>query len=149
MQIYKLLSTWFGIGYIKGGGTLAAAFWLLLWMYVTGMPGAVLQVSVIVLLFLTGTFTASKVERDWGKDSSKVVIDEILGMAVALFLVSHGWATGLTAFVLFRFFDMVKPLGIRRLESLKGGLGVMADDLAAGIAANLLTHGLIYLEVIQ
>jgi phosphatidylglycerophosphatase A len=61
--------------------------------------------------------------------------------------IPQNWQNGLIAFILFRFFDIRKPLGIRELESLNGGLGVMADDLLAGIFANLLLHAFVIIKV--
>jgi phosphatidylglycerophosphatase A len=78
------------------------------------------------------------VEKEWGHDSNRVVIDELQGMMTALFLMPNDWRYLLVAFVLFRFFDIAKPLGIRRMEAFAGGWGVMLDDLLAGIYSNVL-----------
>lgn len=149
MSVNKFISSWFGIGYIpKGGGSVAAAFWILIWFFFPGEQEPLFQFLTICVLFIIGTYTASKVEVDWGKDSNRVVIDEILGMAIALFLVSKNWQNGFIAFLLFRFFDIFKPLGIRKLEKINGGLGVMADDFAAGVFSNLILHFVISLHII-
>ena len=102
----------------------------------------VLAVEIVfaILLSLVGTWAASQTERFEGtKDPSIVVIDEVAGQFIALlpvpFLVDPAWWTIILAFVLFRFFDIVKPYPARRLENIKGGLGVMGDDLVAGVYA--------------
>lgn len=102
----------------------------------------VLAVEIVfaILLSLVGTWAASQTEKSEGtKDPSKVVIDEVAGQFIALlpvpFLVDPAWWTIILAFVLFRFFDIVKPFPARGLENIKGGLGVMGDDLVAGIYA--------------
>ena len=145
MMLIKLIATCFGIGYIqKGAGTIAALFCCLTW-YAFDLSGlnAFWQLMQIALLFLIGTIAAARVEKEWGHDNNRVVIDEWMGMAVALFLVPFSWANIIIAFVLFRFFDIVKPLFIRQAEALPSGWGVMADDLLAGIYSNLILHLLI------
>jgi len=94
------------------------------------------QLFTLILITFAGTWAASRVERQQGiKDPSKVVIDEVAGQYLALIAVPlafESWWTIIAAFLLFRFFDIVKPYPARRLESLHGGLGIMADDLVAG-----------------
>lgn len=85
-----------------------------------------------------GVFSGDEVEVDWGKDSSRVVIDEVSGMLIAILFLPHNLYILAGGLVLFRFFDILKPLGIRKLEALKGGTGVMADDVLAGIYSNVL-----------
>ena len=79
---------------------------------------------------------AEKALRD--RDPGCIVIDEIAGMAVTFFALDFSWAVGITGFVLFRFFDVLKPFPIRYLEKrYSGGFGVVIDDVAAGILSNL------------
>jgi phosphatidylglycerophosphatase A len=98
-----------------------------------------LEALVALLVCGVGTWAASRVEKLQGvKDPGKVVIDEVAGQYIALMaapLVLEGWWTIIAAFLLFRFFDIVKPYPARRLESLHGGLGIMADDVVAGAYA--------------
>ncbi|HMH34477.1 MAG TPA: phosphatidylglycerophosphatase A, partial [Puia sp.] len=77
-------------------------------------------------------------EGIWGKDNQRIVIDEWAGMCVALLWIPLFPRYILPAFLLFRFFDIVKPLFIKKLEQLPGGWGVMFDDLLAGLYTNLL-----------
>lgn len=104
----------------------------------------VLAVEILfaILLSLVGTWAASQTERfSKTKDPGIVVIDEVAGQYIALlpvpFLFDPAWWTVIVAFVLFRFFDIVKPYPARKLEDIKGGLGVMADDLIAGVYAGI------------
>lgn len=98
-----------------------------------------LELLVIFGITLAGTWASSRVERlDGKKDPQKVVIDEVAGQLIALVAMPMDvdtWWTIIVAFVLFRFFDIVKPFPARKLESLEGGLGVMGDDLIAGVYA--------------
>jgi phosphatidylglycerophosphatase A len=98
------------------------------------------EMLVAVGLTLIGVWAASRTEKMSGKkDPSKVVIDEVAGQFIALlavpFMVEDAWWSLILAFILFRFFDIVKPYPARRLESLESGLGIMADDVVAAIYA--------------
>jgi phosphatidylglycerophosphatase A len=75
-------------------------------------------------------------------DPGPVVIDEVMGMLITLFMVPVGWGGLFIGFLLFRALDVWKPFPARRLERLHGGLGVMADDAMAAVYANLLLRGL-------
>jgi phosphatidylglycerophosphatase A len=99
-----------------------------------------LELAVILALALAGIWAASRTEKLSGrKDPGKVVIDEVVGQFIALipvpFVLGTAWWAALLAFLLFRFFDIVKPYPARRLESLESGLGIMADDIIAGVYA--------------
>lgn len=145
MTLPSLVAGVLGIGHIgRGGGTVAAGASALLWAF-TGMSNWALtgQLAVIGAFFALGAWAAGRMESSWGKDSATIVVDEFAGMALALLALPSGWPTVVGAFVLFRFFDIVKPLGIARLERLSGGFGVMADDLLAGLYANLFMQALV------
>lgn len=101
-----------------------------------------LELTVVSATALVGTWAASRTERlSARKDPGKVVVDEVAGQFIALipvsFVVEAVWWPAILAFILFRFFDIVKPYPARRLESLPGGLGIMADDVIAGVYAAL------------
>ena len=76
-------------------------------------------------------------EDKWGKDSPRIVIDEVAGMCLSLLFVPVRWQYLAIGLLLFRFFDIAKPLYIRKMENLKGGWGVMMDDMLAGLYSNL------------
>ena len=102
----------------------------------------VFELVAALVITLVGIWAASRTERLSGrKDPGKVVIDEVAGQFIALipvpFLVEAAWWPAILSFVLFRFFDIVKPYPARKLESLHGGLGIMADDVVAGVYAGL------------
>lgn len=103
------------------------------------LPGTGLAVdaAAVVLLTVVGVWAAGRAERIWGHDASHIVADEGAGMAVTLFLLPPGPRVAALAFVAFRFFDILKPPPGRQAERLPGGYGVVADDLVAGVYANL------------
>jgi len=141
IRIHKLLATSLGIGYIgKGGGTVAAAVTALCWYLVlAGSPLAGLwPLAFTIAVTLLGCWSGTEVEPYWGKDDKKVVIDEVAGMCFSLLFLPVTPGYVLAGLVLFRFFDIRKPLLIRRLEVLPGGIGVMMDDVVAGIYSNVL-----------
>lgn len=92
--------------------------------------------AVGFMVGIKASTAAEKLLQD--KDSGKIVIDEFIGIGVTTFAVPHSALLYGMAFILFRFFDIIKPLPINKLEkTLSGGLGVMADDVLAGIYANI------------
>ena len=104
---------------------------------------AVVLVSIVVVTF-AGIWAASRTEALGNrKDPSKVVVDEVAGQLISLFPLTlfTQWSivAVIISFILFRFFDIVKPYPARRLEALKGGLGIMCDDLIAGVYAAAIT----------
>jgi phosphatidylglycerophosphatase A len=141
LSLARIISSVAWIGYIKkGSGSVAALVTALIWWLVlrNQQVNNLVVAAVIVAIFIAGVWSASVVEKVWGKDSSRVVIDEIGGMCVSLYLVPVCLPYIIIGFILFRFFDIAKPLFIRKSEKLPGGWGVMADDLLAGICSNLI-----------
>jgi phosphatidylglycerophosphatase A len=107
---------------------------------------ASVQAIAIVVLFAVGSWSGSIAERHFRRvDPGQVVIDEVMGMLITLFLNPVGWAGAVVAFFLFRVFDVIKPYPSDRLEKLHGGVGVMADDGMAAVYANLVLRGCLYL----
>ena len=152
LRVHKLVSTSLGIGYMgKGGGTVAAvATCLCLYaLYLAGGDQLVEWLPVATLLLtVLGVWSANEVEPHWGKDDKKVVIDEVAGMMISLLFIPVTLSSLAVGLVLFRFFDIVKPLYIRRLEKVRGGLGVMLDDVVAGVYANILLQILFYFNIL-
>ena len=131
------IATVFGVGYAPfAPGTFGSAAGLVLWWL---LPSAtVIQAAAIVLMFAIGSWGGNIAERHFGRtDPGQVVIDEVMGMLITLFLNPVGWIGALAGFLLFRVFDVIKPYPANRLEQLHGGIGVMADDAMAAVYANL------------
>ena len=101
---------------------------------------------LLLLIILIGTWAADRAEvLLGGKDHSSIVIDEIAGYLVAMFLAPVGLWYAAAGFFLFRFFDILKPFPLRRFEEIPGGVGVMLDDLGAGIYTNLMLQAAVLL----
>jgi phosphatidylglycerophosphatase A len=126
-----------GTGYIPfAPGTFGSLIGLAIWAVMPAAPVA--QGITIVVVFLVGAWSGTVAERHFqSTDPSPVVIDEVMGMLITLFLNPVGWIGALAAFLLFRLFDVIKPYPANRLELLPGGVGVMADDGMAAVYANL------------
>lgn len=139
----QLFATCFGIGYLPfAPGTWASLVTTTGWFAVyTLLPGAasVIHVAAVLVLIPVCWITAGRAARKMGvEDPSVVVIDEVLGQSIALFLAPVGIWWFLGGFALFRFFDILKPPPIRRCEAFPGGLGITLDDLVAGLYSCLI-----------
>jgi phosphatidylglycerophosphatase A len=150
MNFHKLFSTCLGIGYIgKGAGTVAAVAccicWYLAWS--GGYPPVLLSLAITVVITFAGVWSSSVVEPVWGKDPARVVIDEVAGMCISLLFIPVTIKYVLCALILFRFFDIVKPLFIRKMELLPAGWGIMMDDVLAGIYANVLLFAVVRFDL--
>jgi phosphatidylglycerophosphatase A len=142
----RMVATFFGIGHLQPGpGTWASAATVFIWLLLTRT--IVLQwqawtaLSLVVITMLIGTPAATRVARASGlEDPQFVVIDEVAGQLITLIAVPVSWKSLLLGFILFRGFDIAKPPPIRNLEYLPGGLGIMMDDVVAGLFALMVIH---------
>lgn len=148
-----LLATWAGCGYFPTGqGTVAS-------IVAAGLAcGAVEGLGVApawflpaaLLMWFPAVWSAGLAAGHFGRhDPPQVVVDEVVGQWIAVAAVARGeWLSWLAALVLFRFFDIAKPWPIRKLEALPGGVGVVADDAAAGLCAMIVLVGLHYFSLV-
>jgi phosphatidylglycerophosphatase A len=139
-----LVATFFGVGYLwPGPGTYASAITVLCWWTLGHSigPGWLLPLAIVVsaAITLAGIPPSTVVARESGHEDPKfVVIDEVAGQMIALIGTPLTWRYLLASFILFRGFDIIKPFPLRRLESLPEGIGIMMDDVGAGLYAVLL-----------
>lgn len=141
LKIWKILLSGLGTGWLPlAPGTWGAALAILMAWPLGLVPKdqAMLVLSLaVVVCFWIGVKGSDLLAAEWGKDPSQTVIDEMIGVWIALLGGPITWPHLLLAFVLFRFFDIAKPLGIRKMEHIGGGMGVMLDDALAGVYANI------------
>lgn len=144
---HEMIATGLGVGHFPyGPGTMGALLAILIWYPITTMANHttwfLITLALILAFTLLGAWSSTVAERYWGEDPSRVVIDEVVGQWIALLAVpAHfSWWHVLAAFILFRFFDIVKPLGVRKMEQFKGGWGIMADDILAGCYGAVLIY---------
>jgi phosphatidylglycerophosphatase A len=145
-RVALAIATVFGVGYAPiAPGTFGSAAGLVLWWLLPASAAA--QAIAIVVLFVIGSWSGNVAERYFGRtDPGHVVIDEVMGMLITMFLNPAGWIGALLGFFLFRVFDVVKPYPSDRLEKLHGGVGVMADDGMAAVYANVTLRACLWLS---
>jgi phosphatidylglycerophosphatase A len=133
--LHKLFCTGIFTGYLPiapgtWGSLLSCGllwfFWPERWYY---------QLPIILIFYPIAVYFAGAGEKYFGHDGHPIVIDEVIGQAIALFMAPHNLIVYLGGFLLFRLFDIIKPSPARNLEKLAGGTGVVADDIAAGVYA--------------
>jgi len=141
-----ILATWFGSGLmpVTPGtfGTLAAIPFVMLLGYVGGWYNGL----GLIIITTVAIWTSQRSHDLLGRaDPSEVVIDEVAGFSVTMFLLPLSWESVGLGCILFRFFDIIKPWPVRKAEGLKGGWGIVLDDLLAGIYAHLILRGVLWL----
>ena len=141
-----LLATWFGVGLIRPApGTWGSFAALLIWYFAEFMHPIAHVILPIFILFSWLVCSQATKDSD-SKDHSAIVIDEVAGMFVALSFVSYGVMTYLCAFLLFRSFDIWKPWPISWVDqNVQGGLGILLDDLIAGLFAGGIIYAILIL----
>ena len=133
----KLLSTFFYIGYSPFAPGSAASLAGVFICYAL-QSHAALYIVVWAIVTILGFAFSGQMEKMAGKkDPSCVVIDEVSGMMIALFLLPFTWPVVVSAFFLFRAFDMFKITPANKMESLPGAAGIMMDDIVAGVYTNI------------
>ncbi|HSU18789.1 MAG TPA: phosphatidylglycerophosphatase A [Acidobacteriaceae bacterium] len=137
------VATFFGAGFLKPGpGTYGSVAAMLLWLaggwllHHNSVHLTIATAIAAVIVTGIGIPAATRVAREAGReDPGFVVVDEVAGQLIALLALPADWPHAILALILFRFFDILKPPPIRRLEALPEGTGIMLDDLAAGVFA--------------
>lgn len=143
-----LVATFCGVGHLHPGpGTWGSAATILLWWLLARSIAPASQPWAAVLLalvaILAGIPAATRVARASGrKDPQFVVIDEVAGQLITLIAAPIAWQSLLLGFILFRAFDIVKPPPVRYLERLPEGVGIVVDDVGAGV------YGLAVMQIV-
>lgn len=137
IKIHHVIATLGFIGYLPyAPGTFGTAAGFICALLIR--PEDVTLLLILLPLFVVGTIASANTEKFLGKDSGHIVIDELCGYAVSILFVPKTMGYFLAAFILFRLFDIVKPPPIKKMEKvMPGGIGIMMDDVLAGVYANV------------
>ncbi|MFT4666077.1 MAG: phosphatidylglycerophosphatase A [Polaribacter sp.] len=145
----KAIGTSFGFGFLPlAPGTFGTIFGILVYYALYFWQPELINwwlIGLSIVFTALGTWSCKVLEKDWGHDPSRVVMDESVGVWITmLFMPFNHWYV-FFAFVLFRFFDILKPLGIRAIDGkMHSPFSVMLDDIVAGVYAWLVLQGIIF-----
>jgi len=140
-KVSRYLAVGLGAGYVpKAPGTAGAVVGIPVGLAINQASGLMVSLLLLLLLFVISCVSSHVMAKSVGKkDPQVVVIDEIIGMAIALWQLPCSMAVVLIQFMLFRLFDIYKPFPVKQMEDIfTGGAGIVMDDVMAGIMANVL-----------
>jgi len=141
----KMLGSGFFTGYLpKVPGTWGSLAALIIYL-IPGFENPSFMIFMISLFIVIGVPIGDKFEKKYGKDPKECTIDEVVGMWITLLFLPRKIWWIVTAFLIWRLMDIVKPFPARQFESIKGGWGIMLDDIMAGIYSFLSIQIIIYL----
>ena len=145
-RLAEFIGTVFYVGRSRvAPGTMGSAVAFLTWYVIK--PSIIDPLFLLITggIFFIGIAVSTILIEEWNeKDPKAIVIDEWVGMWISLYLVPHDILWGLVAFALFRFFDIFKPGPVQSMDDMDDAIGVMMDDVVAGILACLVTQSLLY-----
>jgi phosphatidylglycerophosphatase A len=145
-RIALILSIWFGIGLLPGiPGTFGTAGAIPIYL-LGDFLGPEYQIFFLVIIIIGAIWASNRAQSILGKvDPREIVIDEVAGFLLTIIFIPFTCRNLIAGFLLFRFFDILKPPPIKKIEKkIKGGLGVVLDDLLAGVYAHLCLRFLLY-----
>ena len=144
LDINKLLLTFFYIGSIKyAPGTIASLVAMFLFFFVPNI--FFFQLICILFLIAVGlAFCDRHLSKINEKDPQYIVLDEVIGMIIALFMIPKVWSYYIICFLIFRIFDILKPSIIFRSQEFDKSIGVIADDILAGLLTLILVWGYLF-----
>jgi phosphatidylglycerophosphatase A len=144
--LIAIFATGFGVGYSPiAPGTLGTLIAIPVYYFLSAIPSPIYEITLIAFFFLS-VWISENAEIFFGrKDDPRIVIDEMMGFLVTMLWIPKTNFFIITGFFLFRFFDILKPFPIRRLERrYRGGFGVVLDDVMAGVYANIILQIISY-----
>jgi phosphatidylglycerophosphatase A len=143
--IEKMIGSGFYTGYIPAAsGTFGSLAGLILY-YIPGFETPLILISAIVIFTILGIYTGNKFDKIYGKDPAECTIDEIVGMWITLLYLPKTIWISILAFVVWRALDVIKPFPAGNLEKLQGGMGIMIDDIIAGIYSLGIVHLILFI----
>lgn len=142
--IEKIVGSVFFTGYIPfASGTFGSLAALAIYL-IPGFENPTIMLISISIFFIIGIKIGDKFEKVYGKDPSQCTIDELVGMWISLLYIPKSFINILVVFIIWRAFDIIKPMPAKQVEEVKGGLGIMIDDVIAGIYTLMVAHVIIY-----
>jgi phosphatidylglycerophosphatase A len=140
-RFFLFLAAGFGAGYSPiAPGTMGTLVAIPIYFFLSFISSPLYELTIITFFFLS-SWISDKAQRHWGKrDHPRIVIDEMVGFLITMLWLPKTTLFVILGFFLFRFFDIVKPPPIRLLERVRGGYGVVLDDVMAGVYANIILH---------
>jgi phosphatidylglycerophosphatase A len=147
-RLWGIVASFFGIGFFPAApGTVASLAVLLIYRFFLWRLPWPLLVGIFLALLVLGIRSSSVYAAQLGQeDPRRIVVDEAAGQLLVFLFVPPAWLNLGLGFLLFRFFDIVKPFPISRAERLPAGWGIMADDVAAAAAAKVILHLYLWLK---
>ena len=144
-HFFLFLATGLGVGYSPiAPGTAGTLIAIPVYFFLSAIPSPIYEITLIGFFFLSVWISENVEVLFKRKDDRRIVIDEMMGFFITMLWVPKTIRFIVIGFFIFRFFDILKPFPIRQLEKkMKGGFGVVLDDVLAGIYANIILH-LIY-----
>jgi len=138
-RFFLFLAAGFGTGYVPiAPGTAGTLVAIPIFFVLSSIPSPLYELTILTFFFFA-SWVSGEAQRCWGKkDHPRIVIDEIVGYLIALLWLPRTTLFIILGFFLFRFFDIVKPPPIRLLEKVRGGYGVVLDDVVAGVYSNII-----------
>ena len=158
MKLQKYIATSLGMGYVPvAPGTAGAILGiillflfnkLLVYYNISQATMYILDIVAIVFVMIIGVAAIKKVHTIWEHDASKIVIDEVVGVWITALFLPVTWQYYLYALIIFRFFDIAKPLFIKKFDQMHNDWSVMLDDVLAGIYGLLTMQLLVFFKLI-
>jgi phosphatidylglycerophosphatase A len=136
-----ILATGLGVGYFSfAPGILGTLLAIPIYFFLSEIPFPLYEITLAGFFFLA-VWVSEKAGAIFGKkDDQRIVIDEMIGFFITMLWVPKTVLFVIIGFILFRFFDILKPPPIRLIERVRGGFGVVLDDVLAGVYANIILH---------
>ncbi|MCK9290368.1 MAG: phosphatidylglycerophosphatase A [Bacteroidales bacterium] len=157
MKRHKRIVTMLGVGYVPYAPGTAGSIVGVVLLFITNSlliklgfgTTAVLfiNLALTILVFLIGSYSIKKIQTKWEYDDSKIVIDEVIGVWIAALALPLRLEYYLVALLLFRVFDIVKPLFIKKIDAIKSHWSVMLDDVLAGIYARVVIQFILFFNL--
>ena len=141
----KFIGSGFFTGYFPvASGTVGSIAAIVIYL-IPGFENLFVIIPATLVIIFYGIYIGTKFEAEYGKDPAQCTIDEVAGTWISLIALPKTFGIIIAAFFLWRILDIIKPPPARNLERLKGGLGIMIDDVISGIYTLIIMHLVVYL----